>query len=284
MNYSKLSYEEQDNELNEALSWLSQLGINCDSTRLGHYARTSKGIVNYRQSDPEFLNALYEINEIIKIHKNLKDFPSSLEILKKYKNIRKGPFQALDESSNSNDGRNLTFELFLISCFVKAGFEMNLNSLSDICFLFRDHEIFIECKRPQTFDSVEENIENACDQLSKRCLSKNSLGILALSIGKCFNQGRKLLNASDNAKLEQSLFSHLERFVKEHRTSSIIQKSSSQIIGLLGFLGTSGMVSSDNDTPTSLMGIAIGPTIHANSHSKHLLVSIVTELEKVIKA
>ncbi len=116
---------------------------------------------------------------------------------KKLRIILNAPLLMSDETSNSNEGRNILFELKLFTRLKNANYNVNLcANHPDILLKVNDRKYAIECKRIYKSKTLISNVKVAINQLQQYSLSqKNRFGIVAVSITRYFHSGDKYLSA-----------------------------------------------------------------------------------------
>jgi len=117
--------------------------------------------------------------------------------LKKLKIIFNAPLLMSNETSNSNEGRNILFELKLFLRLKNANYNVRLCAdHPDILLIIDGREYAIECKRIYKPETLISNAKVAIEQLQRYSLSQeNRFGIVAISITRFFHSGDKYLAA-----------------------------------------------------------------------------------------
>lgn len=218
--FDTTNYRELANEINDACVWLSDHGLNYPRTRVGEYKRHLNEMADYWEKDrieelltlrdfPTLMNSCHEASELSYIYRGLSSY-SDLSVTKKLQEFIKGPTLCTRENaSSSNRGRNIAFELHMAARFAAAGFSINMTSDADLIVSILDHEVFVECKRPQQNHQVNSNIKGALRQLEKRYPTATSpsqaRGIIAFAIGKVFNPNLFILEAATQDALAGKL-------------------------------------------------------------------------------
>jgi hypothetical protein len=135
----------------------------------------------------------------------------------KLKKVLAGPFLPTDEDQNSNEARNLLFELNLASKLAATGLEPKIGESADIEVVVQEKQLLIECKRPLTQSGVIKCIKDARDQINSRLQKKppGSRGVIALSMSKAFNPEHNFLLYSEESSAKELLGERLE--VEAHR-------------------------------------------------------------------
>lgn len=258
--FGTIKYRELANEINYACEWLSDHGLDYPRTRVGEYKRHLNEMADYWEQDrigdllkhrdfPTLMNSCHEASELLYIFKGLSSF-SAMSVTKKLQEFIKGPTSYTREnSSSSNRGRNIAFELHIAARFATAGFSINLTSDADLIVSIFDHEVFIECKRPQYNHQINSNIKGALRQLEHRYPSAASpsqaRGIIAISISKVYNPNLFLLEASTLEALAGKLTTIDETFI-DHFDPKWRNPSDSRTIGVMVHLSIPAEIKSQN--------------------------------------
>lgn len=193
-----MRYRDTELKLQEIDRWLiEKRGHGMGQSRLGTYLRTIKsaieGIPKW-QTDPksyvpEFggktLYSLVELHEIFNIYDVAKEAKNNY-LLDQFVELVGGPENAGAESPDGGSGRprNTQYELSVACQLIRAGFPFVHPDIEDVRTTFFGKDLFIECKRPQSLDTVSKNIDKAISQLRKRFSSNTSLGLVAISLNK----------------------------------------------------------------------------------------------------
>jgi hypothetical protein len=147
--------------------------------------------------------------------------------------------------------------------------------------MFESKHILLECKRPQTQNSVNANFMIAKKQLTaslNKLSIPNSKGIIAISISKILNKGKMFIKGRNEAALNFKInremqifwdrFKHLEREVLDTR-----------IIGIFVLLNTPALID-DIKQIIEVQEIRVAPLCLQKSADFHLLNSMVSALDQ----
>ena len=150
----------------------------------------------------------------------------------KLREILRGPFLPVDEDQNSNQARNVMFELTLASKLWGAGLAPEIGEHPDLRCEIEGRLLLIECKRALSERGLPGLIQRADHQLRRHStgVTAASHGIVALSVSRIVNEGDKVLAFSDERRASEKLSGDLERLANE---ASITLRSggSNQIVG-----------------------------------------------------
>lgn len=151
--------------------------------------------------------SLYYVLEIRNIVEAIKNSDQDQEIIKKkLHDLSKGTYLLSEETSNNTKARDTTFELSLFSFFHARGLDVKLcDPNPDILLTSHIFSYNIECKRPNSFRSLEKHIKEAFIQLQKT-KSINSVPTIALSLDQLILGGDFVLDST----IEQSARSYLD--------------------------------------------------------------------------
>lgn len=259
-NFDTAGYRELADGINDACEWLSDHGLDYPRTRVGEYKRHLNEMAVYWEQGrieellklrdfPTLMNSCHEASELSYIFKGLGSF-SDLSVTKKLQDFIKGPSSSKKENaSSSNRGRNIAFELYMAARFAAAGFEIDLTKEADIIVHTLNHEVFVECKRPQKKHQVHSNIKGALSQLERRYPTAKrpelARGVIAVAISKVFNPDMLLMKVSTPEALSEKLSLINKAFI-DYFEPKWRNPSDSRTIGTLVYLGIPAEIISYN--------------------------------------
>lgn len=111
----------------------------------------------------------------------------------KLRDVLRGPELPTDEDGDSNQSRNILFELNLAARLHRAGFEPILGDHPDVACVVDGRELFFECKRPFSPDRVSRVMSRAAGQLESDIREHpGARGMVAVSLSKVMNVGDRL--------------------------------------------------------------------------------------------
>lgn len=173
-----------------ACEWLTEIGIPTSATRYGKYQRifdkcfsSPPGMADLdftEESKVAFENAYEEANELVRLHADLTRIASQ-EFLNQIKVVGSG--QEFRANVDNDQARDFLFELSTAARFIRAGYHVALNTISDIVVTLDDKaELHVECKRLKSANRIEKNLKKAHSQLNERMVRapKGSFGMAAL--------------------------------------------------------------------------------------------------------
>jgi len=187
--------------VSEAIKIVEDLIIRIDNNdkKLNESRSQNKFYIDKDSSSPPQLQEL----DFILAGLSLIDKQNIEIFLKKLKIVFNAPLLMSDETYNSNEGRNLFFELKLFLRLKKAKYNANLcvNHHPDILLKVAGREYAIECKRIYKPEKLIPNAKRAIEQLQKYSIGQeNRFGIVAISVTRYFHSGDKCPKAkSENA-------------------------------------------------------------------------------------
>lgn len=120
---------------------------------------------------------------------------------RKLRDVLNGPYLPSEEDPNSNQARNILFELNLAAKLWTAGLAPKLGEHPDLSCVTDTAEIFIECKRPFSWPGGEAGLRNAEAQLRSQLPSARGgpHGVVALSVARLVIPGNQLFTFQDEA-------------------------------------------------------------------------------------
>jgi hypothetical protein len=291
--FYKSDYRDLANEINDACEWLSDHGLDYPRTRVGEYKRHLNEMADYWEQGrveellelrdfPTLMNSCHEASELSYIFKGLatlRDF----SVTRRLQEFIKGPPSSSKENtSSSNRGRNIAFELNVAARLAAAGFTIDLTKEADIIVSILGHEVFVECKRPQKDHQVNSNIKAALGQLENRYPSANrpdhARGIIAVAIGKILNPEMGFLQAPTSETLTKRLSHINEAFI--HKFNAKWRNPADQrTIGVLVYLGIPAVIKKDNIL-NNCHEMAMTTTF-ANGNGRDILMEIRNKLRPI---
>lgn len=291
------TFEDKKKLLDIAVKWLEALNIQYSSSRIGQYKRDIDFIIKKINEDkiseltttqkfPQLINSLYETDEIILIYKGLSKLEDTNSIKDKVKTIAKGPTDILDESlsSSSHTARDISFELLMVALFSEADYKVIFENNADLVLDEKEYIIFFECKRPNSFNSLKANVQEASKQLRNRYASfessKQKYGIISVSLEKILNPKQYILTAKDDVEIDAIISQEVEQFVKSNQSIWKFIKEENTI-GIIFFFKTIAIYQSRNIITTCRF-IAANNIVEPNTPEIEILKGIIFRLQKVL--
>lgn len=166
----------------KAIEWLRDQGLNVNSSRYVAIMR-ELGEFGIGQYPAELIWGMSEVDTLYRVY---------LDVLKEQeigkKNVRKllngTKFLKDEKLGGSENSRNYLFELILAGFFSKSGAEIDFDTVADFKFPLPMGSIgYVECKRVSSITKLEDNIDEAYDQIQLRCTEKD-VGIVGIDLSK----------------------------------------------------------------------------------------------------
>ena len=281
-------YETIFQQYQNALSWISQIGVRIGRGRLASYnSFLDKLLKEYkniskdtlRKLFPQAVNAFYEVDAICSIYESLHSLNTEqlLGIKEKLNKAVSGPESVNDETETSNAPRNFLFEVLVSSRIhnpykgVKADFFSNTDTAAE----FLQKKYFIECKRIQSIENLGKNIKKAANQLNnslKTKIGSNNRGLIAIDVSKVINPQFKLFVKQDDNTLQKGVNALLDSFVREydHIWQNILTRKSKKIVGVILRLSLMG-ISEERNLLVTCSQWGINPKVNISEfESMHL--------------
>jgi len=150
-----------------------------------------------------------------------------------------GPLLPSDEDSNSNQPRNLLFELNLAARLWRAGFPPELGEHPDLAIVVGERRFLIQCKRPFSQRSARRCFDDARAQLRGDLANAptGSRGVIALSLSRLFHPGDQLFVYSSEKQARRQMGDSLVALEQEIVGE---QYPGSEFAGLIGHIMTAG--------------------------------------------
>ena len=235
----------------DAMEWLTDLGIKVHKGRLNEYKKQLEYIANnhqsFHQSDsakifPVAVNVMYEVDAIVLIYDALKFLPNNelSNIKSKLQHAVNGPLHVVDERNNGNKARNYLFEI-LVSARLhipKNGLSVDLQNISDTAVDFNEKHLLIECKRIKSDKKIEANVRAAANQLGKgfnKVSGTNIRGLVALDLSVLVNPNADLLVKENDTALRAGSIKLMDDLISQynHIWQAVLSKKSKKILGVL---------------------------------------------------
>ncbi|MEW8383996.1 MAG: hypothetical protein AB2705_22320 [Candidatus Thiodiazotropha sp.] len=229
MSLSTVKFNQIEEELNDAIEWLTSLGVVPNRGRFGLYNKTLQKLFRSHKEDrnqgysdfPKMANAIYEVFDLIEIHKGLSDI-SQDEISKLANFYQKGVEEYTKENpdKSGNMPRNTAFELLISSKLHVSNIDIDLTSISDTSGQFENNHLLVECKRLQSENNIQRNIKDAKSQLKKKIFNpvkSRTCGVIALDFTKLLNPDFGLLVKNNEEEAQEWLNSATDHFIKEYQ-------------------------------------------------------------------
>jgi hypothetical protein len=138
-----------------------------------------------------------------------------------------------EEDENSNQSRNVLFELSIASKMWRVGLTPELGEHPDVSCVVDQKLLLIECKRPMSVRSAKYLVTKARRQLLREIKKQppGTRAVIALSLSKALNRGETLFAYDDEAQARRALDQHLLKASESFRESW--EQLPNDIIGVL---------------------------------------------------
>ncbi len=150
--------------------------------------------------------ALTEAGEVAAIEPFLR--ACSPETIKpKLRHVLGGPVLPNEEDENSNQARNILFELNLAAKLSAGGLSPELGDRPDLTCEVEGKKLLIECKRPLTEQDARTRIRKAWTALQREARKEGPgvRGVIALSVTKLINPGGAIFSGANESDARNGL-------------------------------------------------------------------------------
>lgn len=181
-------------------------GRKLDSQSFGKILQKDKAKYYYSQ---------FYVLEMCNIINSLERLPQDEKTIKiKLANLAKGTYLLSEENPNDTKARDTTFELSLFSFLQARGLKVKVcDPNPDLELKSKKYIYNIECKRPQSANSLEKHIRKAVKQLRKSTGS-NVVPTIALSLEEVILGDDLILDSRDEQTASNFLNATLEAFLR----------------------------------------------------------------------
>lgn len=166
----------------KAIDWLREQGLNVNSSRYVAIMR-DLGEFGTGQYPAELIWGMSEVDTLYRVYLDvLKEQEIGKENVRKLLNGAK--FLKEEKLGASENSRNYLFELTLAGILSKSGAKIDFDTVADFKFSLPMGSIgYVECKRVSSETKLEDNIDEAYDQIQLRC-TENDVGIVGIDISR----------------------------------------------------------------------------------------------------
>jgi hypothetical protein len=199
-------------------------------------------------------------------------------IRRKLARVLQGPPLPTDESANTNEGRNVLFELTMASKLWGAGLAPELGEPDIRCWLDR-RAVYVECKRPFSRQGARQAYTDALGQLAAALPSApvGARGIIALSITRFVNPGDRVFVHEREAVGKTHLSDEMTRVAQWLMRPTLWPAPPEGTIGLLWHVITPGFDRSQNLLVVAQQ-LNVEPTTPPGSADERLLQTLFDKL------
>jgi hypothetical protein len=173
---------------------------------------------------PTALTPLFEANDLVTIHRGLRDAGLESYIKTRMQKIVSGPRTYIDEdpAKGSNEARNVTFELMVAERLHTGGLVLDPTLRADVAVKVGNRRALIECKRPQSERQVAQRVVEARDQLKRSyqsALRPGCYGLIAIDLTKLSNPDFGIMTGVKPGEVGMVMTKHIDDFY--HENSSV---------------------------------------------------------------
>lgn len=241
-----------ENEYKDACQWISDLGIEYKRTRFGNYEKDfdefikAGGTGSAKESVKTFFNAHLEANELIRI-KNAFDSFNSTQALETIKKAVAG--QRFRNESKSDQSRDFAFELSMASRFLKAGYEVDLRTITDIVVEIDSRPLYVECKRIKSEKQLEKRVKEANKQTKTRITTgktSSARSFIALNLTDVINPNAMPMIETSLGSYRRKSAETLKDFVVSQKTT-LSKKLHNKSLGVFTEFTTQGFINNPGE-------------------------------------
>lgn len=247
----------------EACEWISSLGIDYKKTRFGAY---EKDLVEFIKNGGKgtaeekvrtFFNAHLEANELIRIKSSFDSLGSDQDL----DTIRKSVSgQRFRNASKKDQSRDFAFELGMASRFLKAGYKVDLRSITDLVVEIHGRRLYVECKRLKSDKQLEKRVKEANEQIKRRLnqdKSSKARGMIALNLTDVINPDAIPIITKSIDEYRADSAETLKSFVLSNK-STLSKKKSSKCLGVFSEFSTQGFIYTEKPEDCAFANIREG--------------------------
>jgi len=234
-------------EYKEACQWIDELGLEYKRTRFGSYEKDFDAFIRTgdlkspTENLKTFFNAHLEANELIRI-KNAFDSLNSNYAFDAIKKTVSG--QRFRNSCKSDYSRDFAFELSMASRFLKAGYEVDVRTITDLIVDIDSRPLYVECKRIKSANQLEKRVKEANEQTRKRVESNKSSkakSFIALNLTDVINPDAMPMIASSLSYYKNASAQTLKDCVISQK-NSLLKKKHNKSLGVFTEFTTQGFI------------------------------------------
>ena len=260
----RLTYERILQDLNQFLQLCTSIGLR-ERVEEGRFAQYRHEIIALMDAvrtrslsgqDEEqlhkYLVALMEGAEVSLLLPYLQQSEPAA-VSPKLKACLNGPMMPNDEDSNSNQARNIQFEIFLARTLWQAGFQPVLGEHPDLKCQVDSRWFFFECKHlfSPSLQQLKRRIDQAAEQVQKNRSTAlpGTRGIIAISLSRILNPTQAARQSLNEQHGREELATWLQGKANEVR-DAWQHLSHKKIVGVL-FYAASAFADLESDRFTS---------------------------------
>jgi len=209
-------------------------------SREGQLTAERQATVSQHRED--YLAALFDSDQISDIAPYLDDFEPTL-LKRKLRDILSGPPLLRDENPNTNQSRNILFELLLAARLRRAGLDSRIGERPDVTCILAGEDFGFECKRLFSEGQLLGRVAQAAStlrQIIAEVPAAPKQGVVVISVAKLFPAAHVSLRISDQALTRASLdewLSQLAGATKDGRSGWEQWVREGPVVGILFHVG-----------------------------------------------
>lgn len=224
----KSTFRDLGGEMDDALLVLDRYGLSFPVGRFNQARRDLDELARLHEAgvlaeaardrtSRRLLASLFDLNDVSHIFRSLL-FLEGHGMEQKVRAFVARPGDAILEGrQEGEDGRDLAFELSMLSRFVAAGLPVEIEPNADLKVHIKDRIVFVRCLRLRTASQVGTRIRDAWRSLEFSCRGvENGRSILALSASKLEGFELDVLLAPDETRLRRLLAQPVETFLTRY--------------------------------------------------------------------
>lgn len=267
----RIKYKQILDVLESLDGWLAKLGIEPKNDRI----HAAIDVMQRAQAGFEQLRATGQpakIGNVEHFHFGIEEAHEFYDIFRAFEHEKpevlkpklmcalSGPWHPRDETKDNTLGRNTMFELSLAAEWRILGLVAKVGD-PDITLVLNNVSFFVECKRPFDVTGIRPNVRGAARQLREkldRQGAEAAVGIIAVSVTRMFNRGRKLYVVPTEKDVER-LGDRVEKLMRESELYWAKLDHHPRIVAVLFHIATPGVVE-DKDILARMRYTILMPT------------------------
>jgi hypothetical protein len=224
---STLRFGELYQDLLEAKVWFRSIRLPTSGNRFSailsnvgivseHYNKSSIQTVLGCRPVAELWISVLDGCDFVDIHKEFRTLNSSQLPRRRLREILSGPLLPHEEDLNGSTihARSALFELEFAARMRARG--IAITGFDDIQFELQGLTVNVQCKRPQSASRLQENIQSACLQISRRIANTGKRGLIALRVDRLLETDTNIWKVADDDQLRVKFKHILDKFLRKH--------------------------------------------------------------------
>ena len=241
-----------EEQYKEACQWISDLGIEYKRTRFGDYERDFEEFIRAGKTEDSeerlkvFFNAQLEAIELIRVKNTLDSFNSAQAIETIKKSVSGQKFR---NGSTADQSRDFAFELSMAARFIKAGYHVDLRTITDIVVEIDGRRLYVECKRIKSAKQLGKRVKEAYKQTKARVTkdaSSRTRSLIALNVTDIINPNAMPVITSSVDLYERMSLETLTDFVTLNQPT-LVKNQHTKSLGAFTEFTTQGLVTGPDE-------------------------------------